>query len=63
MKIIGIIMVLVGFISILMAFPIISQTYFNFAGIVETYLSPIDVKKITIGIVLVFLGLFVYKKG
>lgn len=63
MKIIGIIMVVVGFMAILLAFPVIQQTYFNFGGIVETDLEPINVTKITIGIVLIILGLIVYKKG
>ena len=61
LKTMGLIMMIVGFVILLSAFPMIEQSAIKIAGVAEiTDIPPISATRIAIGAVLILLGLVVY---
>ena len=58
-KVIGIILIVLGAIMIVLAFPLVSLVAFQF-GPIKTDIPQISATRITVGFVLALLGLIVY---
>jgi len=59
LKIIGIILIILGAISIMLAFPIVQQTAFQ-VGPIKTDIPQVSATRIIVGSVLVLLGLIIF---
>lgn len=60
LKKIGIIMIILGGLILLTAFPLVQQSVINFGSIKVTEVPPISATRILIGFIMILLGLVVY---